>query len=146
MPPPRRTHSPRDTRARGPGQLTHRCVELRTWSHAGRVGRGACESAPRAVVVVCAYCPGKAHVTALAILVELSASDPSQEPDPQHPESLCRVVSGFSDEMPCDVVASLLRLPYNVCDSVGSDRSYANGARCLAEFIKIKRQLYNGKR
>jgi hypothetical protein len=48
--------------------------------------------------------------------------------------------------MPSDIVASLLRLPYNVCDSVGSDRSYANGARCLAEFIKVKRQLYNGKR
>jgi hypothetical protein len=74
------------------------------------------------------------------------AWDPSQEPDPQHPESLCRVVSGFSDEMPSDIVASLLRLPYNVCDSVGSDRSYANGARCLAEFIKVKRQLYDGKR
>jgi hypothetical protein len=74
------------------------------------------------------------------------AWDPNQEPDPQHPESLCLVVSCFSDEMPSEIVASLLRLPYNVCGSVGSDRSHANGARCLAEFIKVKRQLYDGTR
>jgi hypothetical protein len=71
------------------------------------------------------------------------AWDPNQSPDPQHPESLCGVVSNFSDEMPSDIVALLLRLPYNVCDSVGSDRSYTNGARCLLDFIRLKREMFS---
>jgi hypothetical protein len=70
------------------------------------------------------------------------AWDPSREPDPQHPESLCRLIVKFSDEMPSPVVDSLLRLPYNVSDSVGVDRTYANGARCLIDFIKVKREMY----
>jgi hypothetical protein len=47
---------------------------------------------------------------------------PDGEPDRQHPEALCGVVSSFKDVMPSPVVDSLLRLPYNVGDSVGVDR------------------------
>jgi|ERR1700722_2222934 hypothetical protein len=72
--------------------------------------------------------------------------DPNQEPDPQHPEALSGLVSKFGDEMPGDIVASLLSLPYNACDSVGGDRTYANGARCLLQFIKIKREMYDRDR
>jgi hypothetical protein len=61
-----------------------------------------------------------------------------------HPESLGRVVSSFSDEMPSEIVASLLRLPYNACDSVSSDRSYANGARRLLDFITVKCEMHKG--
>jgi hypothetical protein len=72
--------------------------------------------------------------------------DPNQEPDPQHPETLCGTVGNFTDEMPNEIVALLLRLPYNVCDSVATDRSYANGARCLREFIELKRAMYSRDR
>jgi hypothetical protein len=72
--------------------------------------------------------------------------DPNQEPDPQHPVTLCGLVSTFSDDMPGDIVASLLRLPYNVCDSVGSDLSYAKGARCLLQFIKLKQEMHDRNR
>jgi hypothetical protein len=72
--------------------------------------------------------------------------DSSREPDPQHPEALCGLVSRFTDEMPSPVVDSLLRLPYNVSDSVGVDRTYANGARCLTDFIKMKREIYDRSR
>jgi hypothetical protein len=72
--------------------------------------------------------------------------DPSREPDPQHPESLCGLISSFTDEMPSPVVDVLLRLPHNVGDSVGADRSYANGARCLLEFIKLKREMFERDR
>jgi hypothetical protein len=67
--------------------------------------------------------------------------DPNQEPDPQHPDTLCGIVGNFSDEMPSETVALLLRLPHNICDGVATDRSYANGARCLREFINLKRAM-----
>jgi hypothetical protein len=74
------------------------------------------------------------------------AWDPNREPDPQHPEALCGVVSRYTDEMPSPVVDSLQKLPYNVSDSVGVDRTYANGARCLIDFIKLKREMFNRSR
>jgi hypothetical protein len=74
------------------------------------------------------------------------AWDPSAEPDPQHAEALCGLVSSFKDVMPGPVVDSLLRLPYNIGDSVGVDRTYANGARCLINLIKLKREMYDRSR
>jgi hypothetical protein len=48
--------------------------------------------------------------------------------------------------MPGPLVDSLLKLPYNVGDSLDVDRTYANGARCLINFIKLKREMYNRSR
>ena len=70
---------------------------------------------------------------------------PVESPIPNIPNH-CAAFSKFSDEMPSPVVDSLLRLPYNVGDSVGVDRTYANGARCLIDFIKLKREMYNRSR
>jgi hypothetical protein len=69
--------------------------------------------------------------------------DPNQKPDPQHPETLCGTVGNFCDEMTSEIVALLLRLPCDFCDSVATDRSYANGARCLREFIVLKRAMHS---
>jgi hypothetical protein len=48
--------------------------------------------------------------------------------------------------MPGPLADALLRLPYKVGDSVGVDRTYANGARCLINFIKLKREMYDRSR
>jgi hypothetical protein len=74
------------------------------------------------------------------------AWDQTQIPEPQHPEILCTVIGYFTDEMPTELISLMASLPYNVGDSVGRDRSYANGARCLLQFIKLKRKMYDGNR
>jgi hypothetical protein len=69
--------------------------------------------------------------------------DQTREAEPQHPEVLCTVISNFTDEMPSEVASLLASLPYNIRDCIGGDLSYANGARCLLEFIRLKREMYN---
>jgi hypothetical protein len=95
----------------------------------------------QAIVVCLDWRGDKREPPAIGIL-----RDPDQEPDPQHPETLCGTVGNFSDEVPSEIVALLLRLPCDVCDSVATDRSYANGARRLLQFIKLKREMYDRNR
>jgi hypothetical protein len=95
----------------------------------------------QAIVVCLDWSEDKREPSAIGIVW-----DPNQEPDPQHPETLCGTLGNFSDEMPSEIVALLLRLPPNICDSVATDRSYANGARCLLQFIKLKRERHERSR
>jgi hypothetical protein len=94
------------------------------------------EAFEQAVVVCCDWSGDDRKPPAVGVSWDLSG-----EPDRQHPEALCGLVSSFKDVMPSPVVDSLLRLPYNAGDSVAVDRTYANGARCLINFIKLKREM-----
>jgi hypothetical protein len=96
------------------------------------------EAFKQAIVVCCDWSGDDRQPLAVGV-----AWTPDGEPDRQHPEALCGLVSSFKDVMPSPVVDSLLRLPYNVGDSVGVDRTYANGARCLINFINLKREMYD---
>jgi hypothetical protein len=93
------------------------------------------EAFKQAIVVCCDWSGDDRQPLAVGV-----AWAPDGEPDRQHPEALCK------DVMPSPVVDSLPRLPYNVGDSVGVDRTYANGARCLIDFIKLKREMFNRSR
>jgi hypothetical protein len=60
-------------------------------------------------------------------------------------EAVCEAASNFSDEMPDGFVSWLRDFPYNICDGIETDCSYRNGARCLLEFMKLKRERYLSK-
>jgi hypothetical protein len=60
---------------------------------------------------------------------------------------ICRLVTGFSDDLPSEVVGILVRslgrdVHSDLIDKLGKDRSYVRGADCLLKLMDRREEEY----